>query len=79
MYCNYPDSFINQSFYNAKLQAKLALNCQNIQLRHLSEIFKNKNVILSQKQPKNLLRLLTRTRFNTEINNFGLKTRFSNV
>ena len=43
----------------------------NIQSRHLSEVFKNKNVILSQKQPKNLFRLLTRARFNTEINAFG--------
>lgn len=43
----------------------------NIQSRHLSEVFKNKNVILSQKQPQKLLQLLTQARFNTEINAFG--------
>ena len=96
--CNYPDSVINQSFHNAKLQGpapfkdnsknipfvttyyenidnekvvrKIRSKLSNIQSRHLSEVFKNKNVILSQKQPKNLLRLLTRARFNTEINAF---------
>ena len=47
-----------------KIRSKLS----NIQLTHLSQVFKNKNVIISQKQPKNLLRLLTRTRFNAEIN-----------
>ena len=33
-----------------KIRSKLS----NFQARLLSEIFKNKNVILSQKQPKNL-------------------------
>ena len=84
---NYPDSIINQSFYNAKLQGpalftdisknvpivktyyenidnekvgrKICSKLSNIQSRHLSEVFKNKNVILPQKQHKNLLRLLT--------------------
>ena len=42
----------------------------NIQSRHLSEIFKNKNVILSHKQSKNLLGLLTGERFSTETNAF---------
>ena len=50
---------------------KICSKFSNIQSRHLSEVFKNKNVILSQKQSKNLLRLLTRGRFNTEINVFG--------
>ena len=96
---NYPDSVINQSFYNAKLQGpapftddlknipfvtsnyenidnekvvrKICPKLSNIQSRHLSEVFKNKNVILSPKQPKTLLRLLTRVRFNTEIDAFG--------
>ena len=36
--------------------------------RHLTEVFKNKDVIFSQMEPKNLLRLLTRTRFSTEVN-----------
>ena len=43
----------------------------NIQSGHLSEVFKNRNIILLQKQPKNILQLLTRVRFNTEINHFG--------
>ena len=75
--CNYPDSVINQSFCNAKLQGpapfkdnsknipfvttyyenidnekvvrKIRCKLSNIQSRHLSEVFKNKNVILSQK------------------------------
>ena len=49
-----------------KIRSKLSI----IQSRHLSEVCKNKNVILSQKQPKNLLRLSTRARFSTEINAF---------
>ena len=49
-----------------KIRSKLS----NIQSRHLSEVFKNKNIILSQKQPKNLLRLLARATFSTEINAF---------
>ena len=36
--------------------------------RHLTEVFKNKDVIFSQMEPKNLLRLLTRARFCTEVN-----------
>ena len=36
--------------------------------RHLTEVFKNKDVIFSQMEPKNLLRLLTRARFSTEVN-----------
>ena len=53
-----------------KIHSKLS----NIQWRHLSEVLKNKNVILSQKQPKNFLQLLTRTRFNAEINAFQQQT-----
>ena len=68
--CNYPDSAINQSFYKAKLQGT------NIQSRHISEVFKNKNAILSQKQPKNLLRLLARAKFSIEINAFGQQNGF---
>ena len=72
--CNYPDSVINQSFYDAKLQGpvpftdnsknipfvttyyenidyenvvrKIRSKLSKIQSRHLSEVFKNKNVIL---------------------------------
>ena len=36
--------------------------------RHLTEVFKNKDVIFSQMEPKNLLRLLTRARFSIEVN-----------
>ena len=52
---------------NEKVVRKIRPKLSNIQSRQLSEVFKNKNVILSQKQPKNLLRLLTQARFNTEI------------
>ena len=54
-----------------KIRSKLS----NVQSRHLSEVFKNKNVIPSQKQPKNLLQLLARTRFNTEIYAFQQQNR----
>ena len=54
-----------------KIHSKLS----NIQSRHLPEIVKYKNVILSPKQPKNLLQLLTGAKFNTEINNFGQQNR----
>ena len=102
-YWNYPDSVINQSFYNPKLQGsvsftddsksipfvtiyyenidnekmvtKIRSKLSNVQSRHLSEVFKNKNVIPSQKQPKNLLQLLARTRFNTEIYAFQQQNR----
>ena len=49
---------------------KVCSKLSNIQSRHLSEVFKNKNVILSQKQPKNLLWLFLWARCNTEINAF---------
>ena len=48
----------------------------NFQSRHLSEVFKNRNVIFKKKQPKNLLRLLTRARFSTDVNAFGQKNGF---
>ena len=95
---NYPDSVVNQSFYNSKLQGpapftnnsknipfvttynenidnekvvrKIRFKLSNIQSRRLSEVFENKNIILFQRQPKNLPRLLTRARFNAEINAF---------
>ena len=41
----------------------------DIQSDHLKNAFKNSNIILAQKQPKNLLRLLSKARFNTDINN----------
>ena len=37
---------------------------------HLKNLFTNSNIILAQKQPKNLLRLLSKARFNTDTNNF---------
>ena len=40
-----------------------------MQSDHLKNAFKNSNIILAQKQPKNLLRLLSKARFNTDINN----------
>ena len=85
--CHYPDNGINQSFYNAELQApapsedtlknipfittyyeniddkkvikKICSKLWNIQSGHRSKVFKNENVILSRKQPKSWLRLLT--------------------
>ena len=48
---------------------KILSKLSNIQSRHHSEVFKNKKVILSQKQPKNLLRL--QYSIQTEIYAFG--------
>ena len=56
---------------NENVVKKIHSKLSNIQSRYLSEVFENKNVILSQKQPKTLLRLLTRARFNIEINAFA--------
>ena len=42
----------------------------DIQSDHLKNLFKNSNVILAQKQPKNLPHLLSKARFNTDFNNF---------
>ena len=47
---------------------KICSKLSNIQSRHLSEVFKNEYVILSQKQPKNLLQLLKGARLTIEIN-----------
>ena len=55
---------------NEKVVRKIRSKLLNIQSRLVSELFKNKNVVISQKQPKNLLQLLTRAGFNTEINAF---------
>ena len=55
---------------NEKVVRKIRSKLSNIQSRLVSELFKNKNVVISQKQPKNLLQLLTRVGFNTEINAF---------
>ena len=41
-----------------------------IQSDHLKNVFKNSKIILAQKQPINLLRLLSKARFNTDTNNF---------
>ena len=55
---------------NEKVVRKIRSKLSNIQSRLVSELFKNKNVVISQKRPKNLLQLLTRAGFNTEINAF---------
>ena len=50
---------------NEKVVRKIRSKLSNIQSRLVSELFKNKNAVIYQKQPKNLLRLLTRAGFNT--------------
>ena len=49
---------------------KIRRNFNNIQSDDLKNIFKNSDIILAQKQPKNLLRLLSKARFNTDTNSF---------
>ena len=49
---------------------KIRKKFNDIQSDHLKNVFKNSNTILAQNQPKNLLRLLSKARFNTDTNNF---------
>ena len=49
---------------------KIRRKFNDIQSDHLNNVFKNSNIVLAQKQPKNLLRLLSKARFNTDTNNF---------
>ena len=48
---------------------KIRNKFNDIQSDHLNNVFKNSNIILVQKQPKNLIRLLSKARFNTDTNN----------
>ena len=60
-------------YYNVSNNEKVKKICRkfnDIQSDHLKNVFKNSNIILAQKQPKNLLRLLSKARFNTDTNNF---------
>ena len=49
---------------------KIRRKFNDIQSDHLKNVFKTNNVILAQNQPKNLLRFLSKARFNTDTNNF---------
>ena len=49
---------------------KIRRKFNDIQSDHLNDVFKNSTIILAQKQPKNLLHLLFKARFNTDTNNF---------
>ena len=49
---------------------KVTVKRNNIQSDQLKTVFKNSNRILAQKQPKSLLRLLSKAIFNTDTNNF---------
>ena len=49
---------------------KIRRKFNDIQSDHLNNVLKNGNIILARKQPKNLLRLLSKARFNTDTNNF---------
>ena len=69
-----------ENINNAKLVRKIRFKLSKIQSRQLTKVFKNKNVIFSQMEPKNLLRLLTRARFSTEVNELlNNRTDFLNV
>ena len=56
-----------------KRSGKFALNCQIFSQDTFQKYLKN--VIFSQEQPKNLLRLLTRAKFYTKITAFGQQNR----
>ena len=54
---------------------KIRKKFNDIQSDRLNNIFKINNIILSQKQPKNMLLLLSKARFNTDTENFMEATR----
>ena len=54
---------------NEKVE-KIRRKFNNIQSDHLKNVLKNGNIILAQKQLKNLLRLFSKARLNTDTNNF---------
>ena len=75
---NYNMPFVTTYYENIdseKVVWKIHSKLSNIQSVHLSEVYKNKTAILSQKQLKNLLWLLTWARFNTKINAFQQQNR----
>ena len=45
---------------------KICKKFNDIQSHHLKNVFKNSNIVLAQKQPKRLLHLLCKARFNTD-------------
>ena len=49
---------------------KIRKKFNDIQSDRLNNIFKINNIILSQKQPKNMLLLLSKARFNADTENF---------
>ena len=49
---------------------KILRKFNDIQSDHLKSVFKNSKKNLAQKEPKNLLHLLSKVRFNTDTNNF---------
>ena len=55
---------------NNKKVKKILRKFNDTQSHHLKNVFENSNIILAQKQPKNLLRLLSKARFNTDTNSF---------
>ena len=55
---------------NNKEVKKIRRNFNDIQSDHLKNLFKNSNIFLVLNQPKHLLRLLSKARFNTDTNNF---------
>ena len=55
---------------NNKKVKKIRRKFNHIQSDHLKSLLKNSNIVLAQKQPKNLLRLLSKAGFNTDSNNF---------
>ena len=58
------------SVNNNKKVQKFRRKFNDIQSHRLKNVFKNSNITLAQKQPKNLLRLLSKARFNTDTNSF---------
>ena len=64
--------------YNEKVK-KILRKLNDIQSGHLKNVFKYSNIILAQKQPKSLLRLLSKARSNTDTNNFMQLKGYLNV
>ena len=53
---------------NNEIVTKIRKKFNSIQSNHLKNVFKNTSIILSQKQPKKILRVLSNARFNTDTN-----------
>ena len=81
--CKYSENVINRAFRNARLQgsATLKRNSNNISFAatYYDNVNYNEKVKKILRQPKSLLRLLSKARSNTDTNNFMQLNGYLNV